>query len=106
MAGQVTGQSPAVLWLACGKCAESPNLVTISEGRSKLTGEPFGVAPRRDGTWTAWPRRGAKDEWTHHITCKRCRYEEKVSGARMRQWWDEFTATRRRRDTRYLGRDR
>ena len=93
------------LWLRCGRCAETPNLATVSGGTG-FPGEAFGVHPRRDGRWAAYPRKGSPDEFTHQFWCKACGASYKVSGGRLAAWWQEFAATRRRRDTRYLGRDR
>lgn len=93
------------LWLRCGRCAGTPNLATVTAGTG-FPGEVFGVHPRRDGRWYAYPRKGSQAEFTHVFACKVCGYTEKVSGERLGGWWGEFAATRRRRDVRYLGRDR
>lgn len=98
----VTG-SPR-LWLRCGSC-NGANLATLSLETKPLEGEDFGVQSRPDGRWEArpaWDRPG----WTHEFHCKRCSATHRIRGERLTSWWTEFTATGKRRDVRYIGRDR
>lgn len=93
------------LWLKCGAC-NNANLATLGTGAEPLTGEPYAVQPRRDGRWHAYPRKGNEAEWTHQLDCRACKASHKISGQRLAVWWAEFTTSGRRRDERYVGRDR
>lgn len=108
----MTGR-PATLWLKCGRCADTPNLATVTSSlrprpvkAPALPGDDLVVVQRRYGRYTPYQRKGSPDEWVHKLGCKLCGYEEKISGERLAAWWAEFTATCRARDVRYLGRDR
>ena len=108
----MTRQPPPTLWLRCGTCAAAPNLATVTPaaapripGSPPLPGEVLVVQPRRDGQWTAYPRKGSSTEFTHVFDCRRCGASYKVSAQRLAGWWSKFTAARRPRDVRYLGRD-
>lgn len=115
-------QAPPTLWLRCGRCADGPNLATVTAPAApRITGHrvPVCTVPdrvflpgmdlvidrRRDGVWTARPG-GTPDDWSHKISCKSCGAEHRISSERISAWWSEFIATRRPRDVRYLGRDR
>lgn len=123
----MSGRAVPTLWLRCGTCADRHgrdrvNLATVSApGAPRFTGHavPATVRPdhlvlpgerlvidwRRDGTWTATPV-SAPDAWAHKIGCKRCGTRYPIAASRIERWWEEFAATGRPHDVRYLGRDR
>jgi hypothetical protein len=68
-----------------------------------LPGERLVIDRRRDGQWAAHALGPAA--FSHKIGCRRCGAEHRISSERIAKWWEEFTATGRRRDVRYLGRD-
>ncbi len=107
------GPAPPSLWLACGKCMANLARVTPAEwqGAPRLTasaplpGDGYVLRPRGAAGYRGRPGGRDPDVWVHSLKC-RCGADWRVPGADLARWWAEFAATRERRDTRYLGRDR